>query len=330
MSEIIYDMAVIGAGGAGTMATLRGVLNGNTVALFTGDADSKRKGRATWVMDVDNIPGMHGLGRPITKSSTMTLKWLGEQEHFKDLGTVLKSKVVEIRREGEFFILKHESRKETAELRARHVVLATGVMDVQPEIGGEIAPIFPFANSGEAIYCVRCDGHRTYGHSLGLIGRSDSAIHIASMLMDRYGHETAPVLTNGPGAEFSDKALEVAKLYGIEIHEEPITAIESDDGGLQGFQLEGGKTVAMERVIISLGIIAYNELLTSLGGDVDDVGKAKVDAHFESSVPDLFVVGDLVSGSKMQIYTAWDEAVDAADEIDRRVRARKRAKRKPA
>jgi thioredoxin reductase len=60
------------------------------------------------------------------------------------------------------------------------------------------------------------------------------------------------------------------------------------------------------------------------------VGKALVDEHFESSVKDFFVVGDLVSGRKMQIYTAWDEAVDAADEIDRRVRARKRSVRRAA
>ena len=72
MTESILDIAVIGAGGAGTMAYLRGVLNGNTAALFTGDADSKRKGRATWVMDVDNIPGLHDLNRPITKTSTTT------------------------------------------------------------------------------------------------------------------------------------------------------------------------------------------------------------------------------------------------------------------
>lgn len=329
MEEKIYDMAVVGSGGAGTMAYLRGVLNGNHVVLFTGDADSKRKGRATWVMDVDNIPGMHDLSRPITKTSTTTLKWLDGQEHLKDLGTVLKSKVTEIRREDDVFVVEHATKKESSSLRARHIVLATGVMDVQPHIGGSIEPIFPFANKGEAIYCVRCDGHRTAGHTLGLIGRSDSAIHIGSMLMDRYGHETATVLTNGPGAEFSDKARETAALYGIEILEESIESVLGDgESGLQGFRLEGGREVSMERVIIALGIIAYNELLTSLGGKVDEGGKAIVDEHFESSVPDVFVVGDLVAGSKMQIYTAWDEAVDAADEIDRRVRARKRAQRR--
>lgn len=328
MSETIYDMAVIGAGGAGTMAYLRGVLNGNRVAMFTGDADSKRKGRATWVMDVDNIPGMHDLARPITKTSSSTLKWVAAQEHLKDFGTVFKSKVVTITREDDVFVLAHESRKESSTLRARHIVLATGIMDVQPEIGGSIQPIFPFANRGEAIYCVRCDGHRTMGHTLGLIGRSDSAIHIGSMLMDRYGHENISVLTNGPGAEISDKAREVAKQYGIAIREETIAGVLGDnDTGLQGFELEGGEKIEMERVIIALGIIAYSELLTSLDGEVDAVGKAKVDEHFESSVPNFFVTGDLVSGSKMQIYTAWNESVDAADEIDRRVRARKRAQR---
>lgn len=61
---------------------------------------------------------------------------------------------------------------------------------------------------------------------------------------------------------------------------------------------------------------------------MDPAGKALVNENYESSVEGLFVVGDLVSGKKMQIYTAWDEAVDAADEIDRRLRARKRAARR--
>ena len=327
----IYDMAVIGAGGAGTMAYLRGVLNGNRAALFTGDADSKRKGRATWVMEVDNIPGMHDLDRPITKTSTSTLKWLESQENLKDFGTVLKAKVTEVRREGELFVLEYASRKETASLRARHVILATGVMDVQPKIGGSIEPIFPYANRGDAIYCVRCDGHRTIGKTLGVIGRGDTAIYIASMMMDRYGHATVSILTNGPGAEFSDKARETAELYGIPILEKPISEVVGDEEeGLQAFVLEGDQRVEMQRAIIALGIIAYNELLVSLGGEVDAVGKAQVDEHFESNVSGVFVVGDLVAGQKMQIYTAWDEAVDAADEIDRRVRARKREARRTA
>lgn len=331
MEDTLYDLAVIGAGGAGTMAYLRGVLNGNKSVLFTGDADSKRKGRATWVMEVDNIPGMHDLSRPITKTSSSTLKWLAGQESLKDFGSVMKSKVTKITREGDHFVLEHASRKETSTLKARHVILATGIMDVQPEIGGSIEPIFPYANRGEAIYCVRCDGHQTLGHSLGIIGRTDTAIYIASMMMDRYGHESVPVLTNGPGAEFTEKAMETAELYGIEVHEEPITeAVGEDAEGLQAFVLEGGKRVPMTRAIIALGIIAYNELLTSLDGQVEGNGKAVVDEHFESTVPNLFVVGDLAAGKKMQIYTAWDEAVDAADEVDRRVRARKREARRAA
>ena len=327
----IFDLAVVGAGGAGTMAYLRGVLNGNRAALFTGDADSKRKGRATWVVEVDNIPGMHDLNRPITKTSASTLKWLAGQETLKDFGTVMKSKVTSIRKQDDLFVLEHASRKETGELRARHVILATGIMDVQPEIGGSIEPIFPYANRGEALYCVRCDGHQTLGHGLGVIGRSDTAVYIASMMMDRYGHETVPVLTNGPGAELSDKARETAALYGIEVHEAPIVEVHgADEEGLRGFSLEGGLRVDMERVIIALGIIAYNELLVSLGGAVDSAGKAIVDESFETNVPGLFVVGDLVAGMKMQIYTAWDEAVDAADAIDRRVRERKRAERRRA
>ncbi len=41
----------------------------------------------------------------------------------------------------------------------------------------------------------------------------------------------------------------------------------------------------------------------------------------------LFVVGDQEAGRKMQVYTAWDEAVDAADEVNARIRAELRSRR---
>ncbi len=321
-----YDLAVIGAGGAGTMAFLRGVLNRDRCVLFSGDATTKRKGRAMWVAEVDNVPGMHDLKKPITSTSKTTLAWLDEQPELASCASHIKGAVTALERCDEGFRLTWAARKEEGSVTASFVVLATGIMDVQPEIGGSIKPILPFANKYDVLYCIRCDGHKTIGKQLSIIGASGTAIHIAAMLIERYGHEGVSILTNGLAERFSDEVLELAAAYGMTIHRSPIAKIlgEARKEGLQGYVLADGSEVATTCSIVSLGIIAYNQLLLAVGGEVDAKGKAVVGEKYESSVPGLFVVGDLVSGRKMQIYTAWDEAVDAADEINRRLRMRRR------
>ncbi len=317
-----FQVAVIGGGGAGTMAYLRSVLNGDRSACFLGNADTKRKGRAIWVQDVDNIPGMQGLQRPIMSATKDTLKWLNAHKEIGYHGEAFKTSVAKIERRGGLFILHFEQKREARTLRAKHVILATGIMDRQPEINGSIKPVLPFANRGDFIYCVRCDGHRTLGKKLSVLGDSPSTMAIASMMCERYGHEGISILTNGLPANFPKRSIELAKAYGATIHTSPIVKLEGNprEEGLEGFHLEDGTMVESDCCVVSLGIIPTNQLLLSLGGKVDEQGKALVDNNYETNIPNLFVVGDLVSGKKMQIYTAWDEAVDAADEINRRIR----------
>ena len=316
-----FDTAVIGAGGAGTMAYLRSVLNADRTVLFAGSKDTKRRGRAMWVSAVDNIPGMHDLKRPITASTKSTLKWLEGEENLREYGEVIDETVTRVEAVEGGFLLHHEHDDEAATLRARFVILATGVTDVQPEICGSILPILPFANRGEVIYCVRCDGHHTIGHRLAVIGKDEMCTKLAALMIQRYGHEDVGILTNGVDPTFDESARKRIARYGLQVHKEPIRAVLGDSkAGLQGFMFEDRTQFSCTRAIVSLGIIAFNQLLTGLGGQVDAAGKAFVSAKYESSVPGFFVVGDLVAGKKMQIYTAWDAAVDAADEINLRLR----------
>lgn len=329
MDEQRVEMAVVGGGGAGTMAYLRGVLNRTQSALFLGDADSKRKGRSTWVMHVDNIPGMHDQSRPITGTAKSTLDWLNAQPELAPWGQVHKAAVQRVERteDGGFRLHWTERGGEERSLETRTLIVATGVMDVQPEIDGSIQPILPFANRGDALYCVRCDGHKTIDKELSVIGAKDTAIHIASMMADRYGHERVQILTNGLEESFSPEVLELAEAYGMSVHRSPIAAVRGDarGDGLEGFTLADGSAVDTDCAIVSLGAIVYNDLLKQLGAELDATGRPVLGERYETSVPGVFAVGDLVAGHKMQVYTAWDEAVDAADAVDARLRAEKRA-----
>lgn len=323
-----HDIAVIGGGSAGTMAYLRAVLNYDDTAWFTGDADTRRRSRGTWVAAVDNIPGLHGDKRPITGSAASTRAWVEAHEHLSRRSTVVQAQVARIAREpGGGFRLTATAKGRTSEHLARYVIVATGVADVQPVIGGSIEPVFPYANRGDLIYCVRCDGHHVLGKTLAVIGKAQTGVAIANLMHERYGVTGIRVLTHGDTTPATGESAALARRYGVTVHTAPIAALrgEPKGAGLEGFVLEDGTVVPAQRGIVALGIIAHNQLVVQLGGEVAADGRVIVGASGETSVPDLFVVGDLVSGTKMQVYTGWDEAVDAADTINRRLREARRA-----
>lgn len=166
------------------------------------------------------------------------------------------------------------------------------------------------------------------GHDVSVIGHTATAVGIGALLVERYDVPPPPVLCNGATPELGGRAAELARGYDMQVLEPAITEVLGDPkAGLVGYRLADGTMVETPRSFVSLGIIAYNELLTALGGKVDASGKAVVSETCESSVANVFVVGDLVAGKKMQIYTGWDVAVDAADEINRRLRSEKRKAR---
>jgi len=319
-AEMIYDVAIIGAGGAGQMAMLRAALNHLKTVIYLGDAQTTKKGRATWVFDVDNIPGMFGRKRPITSTTKEVLQFIDADEKLKPYLTTVKRAVTSVRKADGLFVLSDG----TDETRARFVVLCTGTMDVQPHIQGSIEPILPFANKGDVLYCIRCDGHRTAGHHCAVIGHGSGAGWIAVMLKERYDLPELTVMTHGHAFEGSDEVRALMEKYGIKLVTGEITEVIGDaKTGLKGFRV-GDEAVSVTKSFVALGSIVYNALAKQLNVKLSADDHVLTDDKGETSVPGFFAAGDLVEGKKKQVYTAWDMAVDAVDAIDARIRLQKR------
>ena len=87
--------------------------------------------------------------------------------------------------------------------------------------------------------------------------------------------------------------------------------------------------------LVSMGLYCtYNDLAVQLGAQLGDEGRpqqerhVRIDARGETSVPNLFVVGDLAQREDepvmKQVYTSQEYAVRALDVIDRRMRLARR------
>ncbi len=315
-----YDLAIIGGGGAGQMAILRAALNQLNSVVFLGDAKAKKRSRHIWVHNVENIPGMFDLKNPISHTEKEVLNFIASRNELSDKVKTVKQSVTKIQKIEAGFSLEAAG----TTYQARYVVLCTGTMDVQPHIQGSIEPVFPYANRGDILYCIRCDGHKTIGKTCAVIGHSTSAGWVALTLKERYQNPKIYVLSNGRPFEGSMEVRELLDLYNIEVFEDPILGINGDPKShMEGFQL-AEQSIAAERAFVVLGSIVHNDLARQLGVELDEREHILTNAKCESNVPGFYAVGDLVSGKKKQVYTAWDMAVDAVDDIDGKLRTQRR------
>lgn len=319
----IHDVAVIGGGSAGAMAVLRVVLNNDECLFFPGSPKDKKRSRAFWVSKVENMPGHLQYKKGIDEPNKESLDWLTTGPFKEKFIWKKNTGIVNIERSEDGIFTLTDNKNET--YQARYVILCTGVMDVQPAIQGSIETIYPYANIQLADYCMRCDGHHVLNKNIAIFGHDSAAAWVGIVLYERYQCPEITILTNGKEAEFSEDVLELVKKYNMKVVTEEITSILGDPKNkvLEGFVC-GDKTVKVEFAFISLGMIVYNELAKKLNAALDQRGFVLTDVKGKTSVDGLFVAGDLRANAKKQIYTAWDHAVDSADEINLLIRRKKR------
>lgn len=314
----IYPIVIIGAGAAGTMAVKRAVLNNNEVLLFAGAKQERRRSRGNWVRQVDNIPGLEKYTRTLLELRNETLAEIARGPFSENL-TVVEDSVVAIVKGDEAFKLIDSMGRTTF---AQYVILATGMMDEQPHVQESIRNILPYANGQTVAYCLLCDGHRSFGKKTVVIGHTEDAANGANLLKTKYQLQEITLLTNGASPQFSEETIKTLQSKQIAVKTSPIIEIlgNKEAKQLSGYQLEDGTTVQAEIGFVMLGIRPNNQLALQLGANVDERGLVITDINGESSVPNLFIAGDLRANSMKQIYTAWQHGVDAAQYINKRLR----------
>lgn len=319
----IYDSAVIGGGAAGTMAVLRLVLNNDECLFFPGTKKDKKKSRAFWVTKVENMPAHLDYKKGIENPNKESLDWLEKSEFSNKFHWKKNSGIIKIQKNNEeFFELTNENNEI---FFAKYVLICTGVMDIQPKINGIISPVFNYANVQLIDYCLRCDGHHTLNKAVAVIGHTSSAAWVAIMLFEKYQPKKMTIFSNGEIFLFDNEVLELINKYNIVCEEEPLIEIEGEPNKkiLSKFKTSN-KEFNVDIAFVALGMIVYNELAKMLGAELDNRGFVIANSKGETSVKNLFVAGDLKANTKKQIYTAWDTAVDAAEEINLRIRRTKR------
>ncbi len=320
----MHSLAIVGSGAAGTMALLRATLNNDDCIVFPGTPKDRKRSRAMWVRKIENMPAHFGYAKGIDDPMHEVLRWIEASPFAAKLDFRKHTGVARIEKNDAHFAIVDSKGEAHA---AKYVLLCTGVMDVQPLIGGSIAPVLPFANLQSIDYCLRCDGHHVLNKPTAVIGHTVAAAWVAIMLHERYSPPAMCILTHGEAPQFDAELRELLALYEIQVESAVIASVDGDakKGELTGFTFADGRRIPAQMSFVALGMLVYSELAKGLGAELDARGFVKADAQGQSTVPGLYVAGDVMAATKKQVYTAWDTAVNAVDAINQKLRAEKRA-----
>jgi thioredoxin reductase (NADPH) len=202
---------------------------------------------------------------------------------------------------------------DAGELAARTVLLATGVVDLEPEIPG----VEEAVANGLIRICPICDGYETIGQSVGVIGRDDHAAREA-LFLTTWAGRVALILT-GPPEALSATLRERLVVAGIEVIEAPIDSVVLDRRRISALCFGPDQTRRFDSLYAALGVQPRSHLAVRAGAQRDESGRLVVSEHQETSVPGLYAAGDVVRGLN-QISTAEGEGAIAATHIHNRLR----------
>ncbi|CAN5359129.1 NAD(P)/FAD-dependent oxidoreductase [soil metagenome] len=288
----ILDCAVIGGGPAGLTAAVYLGRARRLFCVFDGG-----ESRARWIPTSHNTPGFpQGVG------GEALLSRLREQaEHF---GTVIRTNSVTglSRSDDEVFTLETDA----GAVRARTVILATGVRDREPHLPDMADAV----KRGLIRICPICDGYESSGLNIGVIGSGEHAAAEA-LFLHTYSERVTVLRADERGPSDGDsKKLVDANVPVIAC---PVTSVSSNDGRVTCLAAEGHGH-PFDVVYAALGVEPGTALARACGAELSKDDRLVVDEHMQTSVKGLYGAGDVVRGLN-QIAVAYSEAAVAATAI---------------
>lgn len=206
-----------------------------------------------------------------------------------------------IREDGEFMVRLDEE----APLRARTVLLATGLVDALPDIPG--ARQF----YGKTLHhCPYCDGWEHRGQRIGVLGSGEEAAELAIELRIWSGRVTLFDQEAGIGGTLA------ARLgnRGIQIVAGKIRRLEGTGSELREVTMDDGRCFECDVMFFSPEQAQHSELAQKLGCEVDE-GEIGCDLAGNTRIEGLFAAGNASKGVQMAIVAA-SEGLLAATAIN--------------
>ncbi|AWM86528.1 NAD(P)/FAD-dependent oxidoreductase [Microvirga sp. 17 mud 1-3] len=298
--EKLLDCLIVGGGPAGLTAALYlARLRRNFVLIDSGAQ------RAAWIPKSHNIPVFaSGISGPdLLARQRDTLAQYGVAP---TIGTVSG-----LRRQPDRFVAVTEGEGGSRQISARYVLLATGGVDIEPDL-----PDLPNAiQRGLVRYCPICDGYESRDRRIAVIGYGDRGLGEAIFIARTYSRDVT-LLTLGQPLEKPLRRQGELDALGVKVVEAPVERLDLEGDRIAALHA-GGKELHFDVLYSALGLKYRSDLALSLDAEHDPSGGLIVDGHCQTSVKGLYAAGDIVRGLD-QIVVAMGHAAMAAIHIHNR------------
>lgn len=290
MSE--YDVVIIGGGAAGLSAAL--VLARARRRVLVVDAGTQRNAPAAH---------MHGfLSRDGMPPGELLAAGRDEVKGYG--GAFYAGFVTELVRCGRsgFQVLLSDGQR----VSARRLLVATGLRDELPDIPG-----LRERWARDVLYCPYCHGYEVREQKLGVLGGGPDTIRYAQIVRQW----AADVVFFAPSGTLTNAQRSQLVARAIGIVEGTLTRVLVADDRLFGVELADGRTIQRDALFVPPRFVANNGVLVGLGCALDSDGWVVTGANGQTSVPGVWVAGN-VANPRAQVITAAGEGSAAAIAIN--------------
>jgi thioredoxin reductase len=269
MKDTTYDVAVVGAGSAGLQAALTLGRMNRPVAVF--GTDRYRN---------DPAAEMHNfLGHDGTPPAELRTAARADLERYPTVD-LREQAVTAIEGDAGAFTLRTA---DGGDVRARRVLLATGVADTLPDIPGLDALW------GDVVaHCPYCHGYEFSGTPVGILG-ADPSVPLRAAMLERIASHTV-VLTNG--AELDKDVAGALKRMDVDVRTESVVGACRGPVGIN-IELASGQAVELGGLFVAPVWAQAAPFAEQLGLDRSPMGAILVDAFGRASLPGVYAAGDI-------------------------------------
>lgn len=287
-----YEVVVVGGGPAGQMAAMYSIRLGHRTALV-----DRGGGRAAMMQEVHNMIGIREetSGNELLATGKEQLGEYGCDIH-RDMITSCATA-----EDGDVRLCAN-----SADYEAEYVVLATGFNDVRPDP--------PLPRTGRGLhYCLHCDAHMFVDQPVYVMGYGESAVQVALIMLNFT--DEVDLLTRGDDPEWSDDTAAKLDDHPVEVVHEDVTGVQNgEDGWLEALEFADGTSREYRGGFAMYGADYNNGIARDLGCELNDDGTVAVDDHGQTSVENVYAVGDLTPGHN-QVPIAYGDGAKAGISI---------------
>lgn len=212
-----------------------------------------------------------------------------------------------------------------AVLRARRLLVATGLTDELPDVAG-VRELW----GSDVLHCPYCHGWEVRDGALGVLATSTMSVHQAIL----FSQLSADVVLFAHDVDLgtADRARLAAR--GVVVREEKVGRLEEMGGRLSGVRLVSGELVGRDALVVTPVMRARSAVLDSLGlapveqelaGEVLGSSYPVLDPTGACAIPGVWLAGN-VSNLQAQVMTSAAAGLAAAaalngDLIEEEIRA---------